>query len=113
MDSPIFKQILNDFELNRSLEKPVYLQLADHILSLIKTGKIQSGQKLPSSRQLADILNINRITVSKAYEELQTQGWLESFVGKGTFISSYLPEYKPETLQDSHQLIHRPDEVLL
>ncbi|MCT2563907.1 aminotransferase-like domain-containing protein [Chryseobacterium herbae] len=105
MDSPIFKQILNDFELNRSLENPVYLQLADRILSLIKTGKIQTGQKLPSSRQLADILTINRITVSKAYEELQTQGWLESFVGKGTFISSYLPEYKPESLQDSHQFI--------
>lgn len=105
MDSPIFKQILNDFELNRSLEIPIYLQLADCILSLIKTGKLQSGQKLPSSRQLADILTINRITVSKAYEELQTQGWLESFVGKGTFISSYLPEYKPEILKDPHLFV--------
>lgn len=101
MDSPIFEQILNNFELNRSLEKPVYLQLAEIILSLIKTGKLQSGQKLPSSRNLGDVLKINRITISKAYEELQTQGWLESFVGKGTFISSYLPEYHPEALQES------------
>ncbi|PIF45911.1 GntR family transcriptional regulator/MocR family aminotransferase [Chryseobacterium sp. 52] len=103
MDSPIFEQILNGFELNRSLEKPVYLQLAEIILSLIKTGKLQSGQKLPSSRELASLKGINRITVSKAYEELQAQGWLESFVGKGTFISSYLPEYRPEPLQQSQQ----------
>lgn len=103
MDSPIFVQMLNGFELNRSSDRPVYLQLAEIILSLIKTGKLQSGQKLPSSRQLAELKQINRITVSKAYEELQAQGWLERFVGKGTFVSSYLPEYRPETLQESHQ----------
>ncbi|WP_281232041.1 PLP-dependent aminotransferase family protein [Flavobacterium gelatinilyticum] len=100
MDSPILKVIFSNVKLNSTAEKPIYLQLAEIILSSIKQGNLKSGQKLPSSRDIAYFFGINRITVSKAFEELQNQGWLESFTGRGTFVSSHIPEIKPEKLLD-------------
>lgn len=99
MNSPILKELIGDIHLEHNAERAVYLQLSDAVLSLIKSGKLSSRQKLPSSRETAALLDINRITVSKAYEELQMQGWLESFVGRGTFVSSQIPELQPRRLQ--------------
>lgn len=99
MDSPILITLFADISLDHTADRAVYLQLADAILSLIKKGALTSRQKLPSSRVLADILQLNRITVSKAYDELQIQGWLESGVGQGTFVSSHIPLHQPESLE--------------
>lgn len=99
MNSPIVSSIFMEIKLNKSLDRALYLQLADEILVLIKNGKLKSKQKIPASRELATLLRINRITVTKSFEELQMQGWLESFVGKGTFVSDHVPEHKPEKLQ--------------
>jgi len=98
MNSPILITLFRNINIDYSASRSVYLQLADAILSFIKSGKLHSGEKLPSSREVSDLLNINRITVSKAYEELQMQGWLKSFVGRGTFVSSHIPEIEPKSL---------------
>ncbi|MFB6454293.1 PLP-dependent aminotransferase family protein [Chitinophaga sp. Hz27] len=94
MSSRIFHAI----QLDHQGERAVYLQLADAILLFIKSGRLRTGEKLPSSRELATICNINRITATKAYEELHLQGWLESHVGKGTFVSAAVPELSPGSL---------------
>ncbi len=101
MNSPLLHSIFENITLDHSIVRPVYLQLADSLLDGIKTGKLRSGQKLPSTRDLAGRLQINRITAGKAYEELQMQGWLESFVGRGTFVSAHLVDHEPETLTGS------------
>lgn len=101
MDSPILGSIFSRLRLDAAAERPVYLQLADGILSFIKQGKLRTGQKLPSSREVANLLQINRITVSRAFEELQLQGWLESFVGRGTFVSAHIPEPEPKVLRNT------------
>ncbi|MGI9583392.1 PLP-dependent aminotransferase family protein [Chryseobacterium sp. RRHN12] len=100
MDSPIIKSLLNHITIDPASNRAVYLQLSDGILILIRQGKLKTGQKLPSSREIAKLFNINRITASKAFDELQMQGWLESFIGRGTFVSSHIPEPDPEKLQD-------------
>jgi GntR family transcriptional regulator/MocR family aminotransferase len=109
MDSPITKSLFSRIGLNTSLQRPVYLQLSDAILLLIKQGKIKSGQKLPPSRSMATLLGVNRITVSKAIDELQMQGWLESFVGRGTFVSAHIPESDPKKL--ASQGVHQPQQI--
>ncbi|MET0463292.1 MAG: PLP-dependent aminotransferase family protein [Chitinophagaceae bacterium] len=101
MSSPILKHIFTSLQLNSGAGRAVYLQLAESILGLIKNGKLRSSQQLPPTRELAAFLQLNRITVSKAYEELQMQGWLESFVGKGTFVTAHLPEGDPRSLPKS------------
>lgn len=99
MDSPIVSRLFENIKIEHSFDRAIYLQLADAILSFIKSGKLRSGQKLPSSRDVAGLLKMNRVTVSKAYEELQMQGWLERFVGRGTFVSSHIPEPEPKALR--------------
>lgn len=101
MNRPIAIRVFEGIQLEQSSERAVYLQLADAILSFIKNGKLRPGQKLPSSRDVAELLHLNRITVSKAFEELQLQGWLEGFVGRGTFVSSHIPEHAPKKLQNA------------
>ncbi|WP_316744951.1 PLP-dependent aminotransferase family protein [Pedobacter antarcticus] len=98
MSSPIIVELFDNIHFEHPSERAVYLQLADAILSYIKAGKLRAGQKLPGSREVSLTLRINRGTVSKAYEELQMQGWLESIVGKGTFVSGHVPELRPEIL---------------
>ncbi|BAV05998.1 GntR family transcriptional regulator / MocR family aminotransferase [Filimonas lacunae] len=98
MGSPITEQIIAAITLDSSHERAVYLQLADAILVLVREGKLRSGQKLPGTRDVAALLHINRITVSKAYEELQMQGWLESTVGRGTFVSAHIADHQPKAL---------------
>ncbi len=101
MSSPILKQLFTGLNPDPALERAVYLQLADNILVLIRTGRLSSGQQLPPTRELALQLKLNRVTVSKAYEELQMQGWLESFVGKGTFVTKHIPEGKVKAVRSS------------
>jgi GntR family transcriptional regulator len=66
--------------------KPVYLQLADQIRYAAASGRLRSGEPLPSLRPLAEELRINRNTIAKAYAELEAQGIIETIPGKGFFL---------------------------
>jgi GntR family transcriptional regulator/MocR family aminotransferase len=78
--------------------QPVYLQIANQLMVFIKDGNLQAGHRLPSTRQMADWLQVHRKTVIQAYDELLAQGWLESRTGSGTFVAKHLPEIHPRSL---------------
>lgn len=59
-------------------------------LKYISSGQLLMGQRLPSSRKWAEKLLVNRSKVSKAYEELELQGWIRSKVGSGHYIGNIL-----------------------
>lgn len=93
-------------QLDKNLKEPLYLQLANQLITLINQGKLTSGTRLISSRQLADLLNIHRKTVVASYEELVLQGWLESIPKKGTFINTNLPVLNQQELSnDEHKVL--------
>jgi GntR family transcriptional regulator/MocR family aminotransferase len=71
---------------------PVYLQIANGIISHIQQGKLKPAAPLPSSRILASALNVHRNTVVAAYDELYAQSWVDVFPRKGIFVASNLPE---------------------
>jgi len=76
MDSPILVQLLKNFTIDKALQRSLYLQVADVILELIKQGKLQSGQKLPGTRELAIAASINRVTISKPLQNCSCKdGW--------------------------------------
>jgi GntR family transcriptional regulator/MocR family aminotransferase len=81
----------------RTSEKPIYLQIANSIIEEIHVGRLLPGQKLPGARKLGNLLGLNRKTIVSALYELNSQGWIESYQHKGTFISKSLPkvEYEP------------------
>lgn len=66
--------------------KPPYLQLVDQVRYAAASGALRSGETLPSVRQLAEELRVNRNTVAKAYAELESQGVIETVPGKGCFL---------------------------
>jgi GntR family transcriptional regulator len=72
-------------------ELPLYRQLMRQITEAIEGGQLQAGEKLPSHRELAEELVIAPLTVKKAYDELESQGLLETQRGRGTFVPLKLP----------------------
>src|SRR6266545_7786219 len=76
--------------------KPVYLQIVDQVRSAAATGAIKAGDSLPSIRPLAEELRVNRNTVAKAYAELESQGVIETIVGKGCFVRTNNSPFKKD-----------------
>ena len=70
----------------------LYQALYTHMREAILSGELKGGMKLPSTRALADELNISRNTVLNAYRQLLAEGYLEGREGSGTFVASILPE---------------------
>jgi DNA-binding transcriptional MocR family regulator len=78
-------QILLERDTGRD-GRPVYRQIADQVRRQIDSGRLGAGMRLPPIRLLARELRVNRDTVALAYEELASQGIVESSVGRGTFV---------------------------
>lgn len=68
--------------------KPIYQALANQLESDIKNGTLQPGTMLPPQRELADYLDINLSTVSRAFKLCEQKGLLSASIGRGTFVSS-------------------------
>lgn len=78
--------IFSDINFNKS--EPIYIQIKSHIEDLICKGLIPNKSKLPSTRELSQILGVSRNSVVLAYEELKSQNVIYSVNGKGTFVNS-------------------------
>ncbi|NLJ33207.1 MAG: GntR family transcriptional regulator [Firmicutes bacterium] len=76
------------FQIKRKNGIPIYIQLKEQILDEIRSGRMRGGEQLPTERQLAEELSISRNTVSMAYKELETEGVLVSYQGRGTFVAT-------------------------
>ncbi|PQJ81318.1 MocR-like pyridoxine biosynthesis transcription factor PdxR [Polaribacter glomeratus] len=84
------------FILKRKIKSPLYLQLANQFIALIKDRKLVPETKLPGSRVLSELLQVHRKTIVACYEELHLQGWVESVAKKGTFVNANLPELQQQ-----------------
>lgn len=90
---------------------PVYLQLADQIRYAAASGGLRAGEPLPSIRTLAEELRVNRNTIAKAYEELESQGVIESIPGKGCFLKASQSPFTKSARQKI--LIKKIDEAIV
>lgn len=75
-----------DIIITNNSEKPIYDQIKEQIKELILKGELKEGDALPSMRLLAKELRISIITTKRAYEELERDGYIESYTGKGSFV---------------------------
>lgn len=80
------------FQVDFASRVPIYEQLCTNIIKLASAGVFKSGDKLPPVRILASQLGINPNTVAKAYRELESQGYIFSTVGRGSFLTDKLTE---------------------
>ena len=77
--------------LERKSNEAMYKVLAEAIKQAIGDGRLKPGARMPSTREFAESLQISRQTVLRAFEELVSQGYLDSEVGSGTYVSERLP----------------------
>ena len=76
------------FDLDWRSRKPIYEQLVEKIKTHIINDVWKNDEQLPSVRALAEQLTINPNTIQKAYRELETQGYIYSIKGKGSYVNS-------------------------
>jgi len=102
MEGYMLRPWQTQFWLEASIGKTFHAKLLNKLITDIKNGRLAPGSMLPGSRSLAKQLNVNRKTVQQVYEELESQGWLESKPRRGTFISNILPE---QELSDENKIL--------
>ena len=68
--------------------RPLYQQVKDSLRRMMLTGLLEPDEKLPSVRSLATQLAINPNTIQRAYAELETEGYIYSVAGRGSFVST-------------------------
>jgi GntR family transcriptional regulator / MocR family aminotransferase len=73
-------------------KSPLYRQAYDWFRQAILDGRLRPGQRVPSTRNLAADLKISRIPVLAAYEQLQAEGYFETFTGAGTCVARSIPD---------------------
>jgi len=100
-----------DIIISNSGGIPIYEQIAEQIKAKIISGTLGQGDALPSMRLLAKELRISIITTKRAYEELEAQGFIESYTGKGSFVKGGNSEFiREEALRQIEELLAKAAE---
>ncbi len=90
-----------DIIITNQSDAPIYEQIKEQIKAQIVSGDLKEGEALPSMRLLAKELKVSIITTKRAYEELEREGYIESYTGKGSFVKGVNKEaLKEQTLYE-------------
>lgn len=85
--------------IQNHISKPIYEQIADQLKAMMMSGTLAAGDAIPSIRAMAKSLHISVLTVQKAYDSLQADGFIETTAGKGCFVSAQNPDFYLEEQQ--------------
>lgn len=95
-------------QLNYRDSKPIYEQIKDGFRKLIISNSLPANEKLPSVRELASGLAINPNTIQRAYRDLESEGYVYSIAGKGTFVAEHQGLYdvrQQELLEEFDEIV--------
>ncbi|MBY0223426.1 GntR family transcriptional regulator [Sporosarcina aquimarina] len=84
--------------ISNTVNQPIYVQIKNQLKEQILLKELQEKEALPSIRKLAKDLQVSVITTKKAYEELERDGLIETFPGKGSFVAAQ----NHELLKEEH-----------
>lgn len=91
---------------------PIYEQISAQIKAKILNGELKEGDALPSMRALAQDLRVSVITTKRAYETLENEGFIQSFTGRGSFVSAADPEMlKEQSLREIEEHLGKAAEI--
>ncbi len=88
-----------DIIISNNANKPIYEQITSQIKAMIMSGELQTGDAIPSMRALAKSIHVSVITIQKAYEDLQRDGFIDTTVGRGSFVAARNKEFYQEEQQ--------------
>ena len=102
----ILKRYSIDIILSNTSDEPIYQQIVTQIKAQIMSGSLTAGDPLPSMRNLATQLRISVITTKRAYEELERDGFIENFTGRGCFVKAQNTDFlKEESMRQVEELL--------
>ena len=88
------------FRLDLKSKKSIYEQIIDGYKELIIRGELKTDEKLPSVRELSELLTVNPNTVQKAYRALEQQGWIYVVAGRGNFVAGFVHAADPQKVAE-------------
>jgi GntR family transcriptional regulator / MocR family aminotransferase len=96
--------------LNHQSETPLHRQVYEELRQAILSGRLLPGQRIPSTRSLSQSLAVSRTTITQGYEQLLSEGYLETRHGSGTFVCAQLPDdlLQVKTIPATAQPINSP-----
>lgn len=94
--------------LNYRDSKPIYEQIKEGFRKLIISNSLSANEKLPSVRELASSLAINPNTIQRAYRDLESEGYIYTVAGKGTFVAERQEIFDAR----QHELLEEFDEIV-
>ena len=100
-------------EINRASDVPLHVQLETRLKFLIANAHFRVGQLLPSTRGLADQLQISFHTVRKAYANLEQEGYAEAQPGRGYVVTEFAPAHKSESMEKGAILVRESLQQLI
>ena len=96
---------MKEFYVNTNSEIPAYKQIVGQIKLQIKNNLLKKGERLPTVRELAIRIHVNPNTVARAYRELERNGFIETFIGRGTFVTK-------KEISEENKIINLIDELI-
>jgi GntR family transcriptional regulator len=84
-----------NIDLDPQSPLPLFRQIVDQIRRLIALGALKEGDRLPTVRELAVRVRVNRNTAARAIQQLETEGFVRTRVGQGTYVASPSPRIDP------------------
>jgi DNA-binding transcriptional regulator YhcF (GntR family) len=102
---------MNDISVrvNKKISIPIHEQIYMQLKNQILVGDLPGGTRLPSVRQLSDLIKVNRHTISRAYDSLEAEGLVEIFASSGTFVRQHI---KLPRLRQTELLTDLIDDVM-
>jgi GntR family transcriptional regulator len=95
-----------NINISNTSGEPIYVQIVQQIKKLILEGELKQGDALPSMRNLALELRISFMTTKRAYEELERDGFIESYTGRGSLVKAQnLELYREEQIKRIETLL--------
>ena len=94
--------------ISNNKNTPIYEQITSQIKTMIMNGELEAGAPIPAMRTLAKTIHVSVITVQKAYEDLSRDGFIQSTIGRGSFVAMQNKELIQEEQQkriEEHLLI--------
>ena len=85
--------------ISSNTSKPIYEQITSQMKAMIMSGELKTGDPIPSMRSLAKAIHVSVITVQKAYEDLTRDGFIETTVGRGSFVAAQNKDFIQEEQQ--------------
>lgn len=98
--------------ISNNADKPIYEQITSQMKEMIMSGELQEGDSIPSMRALAKSIRVSVITVQKAYEDLLRDGFIETIVGRGSFVAAVNKDlYQEEQQRRAEEHLQKAAEI--